>query len=301
MPEWFTPLLRVLVAIPSLGNFSTRNTSCQRFDTALAMAHPMTPPPIIKMLAWSMNSEYRKYKEEKRKLLAGKFGLPIILVVYSTVVSRKYFEIVSAVCFRSATSVLSVNSALSIFPMPSRLLVPTNCVKERRARHQPRLASVMHRVRSLFACFIPIAPQRSGAMRPVLVDRVEVNVKRPELLLVVLVVACHSPHGFKAGVRRRFALAHHFDDGVPARNLDVLLALAGRACRPHFIVHAAARPNDRRVPHAPRNFPRQSGSRRRGGNVPVRINSHARNRTGGRMRDDAFGVRDLFFISVEDC
>src|SRR6267378_5316227 len=115
MPEWFTPLLRVLVAIPSLGNFSTRNTSCQRFDTALAMAHPMTPPPIIKMLAWSMKSEYRKYKEEKRKLLAQKFGFPIILVVYSSVASRKYLEIVSAACFLSVTSVLSANSVLSIF------------------------------------------------------------------------------------------------------------------------------------------------------------------------------------------
>src|SRR5882762_4906531 len=158
MPEWFTPLLRVLVAIPSLGNFSTRNTSCQRFDTALAMAHPMTPPPTIKMLAWSMKSEYRKYKEEKRKLLARKFGLPIILAVYSSVVSRKYLEIVSAVCFLSVTSVLSVNSVLSIVPTPSRLLVPANRVKERRACHQPRFASVVHRVRSLFACFIPIAP-----------------------------------------------------------------------------------------------------------------------------------------------
>src|SRR6267143_10286 len=301
MPEWFTPLLRVLVAMPSFGNCSTRKTSCQRFDTALAMAHPMTPPPIIKMLAWSMNSEYRKYKEEKRKLLAQKFGFSIILVVYSSVVSRKYLEITSAVCFLSVTSVLSVNSVLSICPTPSRLLVPTNCVKERRARHQPRLASVVHRVRSLFACFISIAPQRSRPVHPVLVDRVEVNVKRPELPLVVLVVARDAAHGFQAGVRRRLALAHHFDDGVPARNLDVLLALAGRACRPHFIVHAAARPNDRRVPHAPRNFPRQSGSRRRGGNVSVRIDGHARNRARRRMRDDAFRVRDLFFISVEDC
>src|SRR5712664_3652869 len=49
--------VREPVAIPSLGNFSTRNTSCHRFDTASAMAQPMTPPPIIKMLAWSMNSE----------------------------------------------------------------------------------------------------------------------------------------------------------------------------------------------------------------------------------------------------
>src|SRR6267154_6053569 len=70
MPEWFTPLLRVLVAIPSFGYCSTRNTSCHRFETALAIAHPITPPPIIRMLAWSMNSEYRKWKKEKRELLA---------------------------------------------------------------------------------------------------------------------------------------------------------------------------------------------------------------------------------------
>src|SRR5260370_12513244 len=69
MPEWSTPLLRVLVAIPSLGNCSTRKTSCQRFETASAMAQPITPPPMIRMLAWSMNSEYRKWKKENRKIV----------------------------------------------------------------------------------------------------------------------------------------------------------------------------------------------------------------------------------------
>src|SRR5229473_515491 len=69
MPEWFTPLLRVLVAMPSFGNCSTRKTSCQRFDMALAMAQPITPPPMIRMLAWSMNSEYRKWKKENRKIV----------------------------------------------------------------------------------------------------------------------------------------------------------------------------------------------------------------------------------------
>src|SRR5580700_8913038 len=58
MPECTTPLLRELVAMPSLGYCSTRKTSCQRAETARAMAHPTTPPPIIKMLAWSMDLFY---------------------------------------------------------------------------------------------------------------------------------------------------------------------------------------------------------------------------------------------------
>src|SRR5258708_25652579 len=69
MPEWFTPLLRVLVAMPSFGNCSTRKTSCQRPETARAMAQPTTPPPIIRMLAWSMHSEYRNQKKENRKIV----------------------------------------------------------------------------------------------------------------------------------------------------------------------------------------------------------------------------------------
>src|ERR1700687_1596346 len=54
MPEWMTPLLRVLVAMPSLGFCSTRKTSWERWETAWAMAQPITPPPMIRMLAWSM-------------------------------------------------------------------------------------------------------------------------------------------------------------------------------------------------------------------------------------------------------
>src|SRR5713101_994453 len=69
MPEWITPLLRVLVAMPTLGNCSTRKTSCQRFETASAIAQPMTPPLIIRMLAGSMKTEYRKVKKENRKIV----------------------------------------------------------------------------------------------------------------------------------------------------------------------------------------------------------------------------------------
>src|SRR6266436_1441794 len=53
-----TPLFRELVAIPSLGFCSTRKTSCHRAETARAIAHPTTPPPIIKMFAWSMSPFY---------------------------------------------------------------------------------------------------------------------------------------------------------------------------------------------------------------------------------------------------
>src|ERR1700726_4923720 len=53
MPEWITPLLRVLAPIPNFGICSTRKTSLQRRDTARATAQPTTPPPIIKMFARS--------------------------------------------------------------------------------------------------------------------------------------------------------------------------------------------------------------------------------------------------------
>src|SRR5208282_3573685 len=58
MPECTTPLLRELVAIPSLGFCSTRKTSPHRAETARAIAQPTTPPPIIRMFAWSMNLFY---------------------------------------------------------------------------------------------------------------------------------------------------------------------------------------------------------------------------------------------------
>src|SRR5258708_25607240 len=53
MPEWMTPLLRVLAPIPNFGICSARKTSLQRCDTARATAQPTTPPPIITMFARS--------------------------------------------------------------------------------------------------------------------------------------------------------------------------------------------------------------------------------------------------------
>src|SRR6266849_9375865 len=103
----------------------------------------------------------------------------------------------------------------------------------------------MHGIRSLFAWFVAIAPERCSAVHAVLVEGVEIYVKRPEFFLVVLVVAGDAAQRFEAGVRGRFALAHHFDDGMAAGNLDVFLALARRTRGAHFIVHEAARANDR--------------------------------------------------------
>src|ERR1700738_387956 len=52
-----TPLLRVLVAMPSLGNCSTRKTSCHSRESASAIAQPRRPPPMMRMLVWSMGTD----------------------------------------------------------------------------------------------------------------------------------------------------------------------------------------------------------------------------------------------------
>src|ERR1017187_6851496 len=80
MPEWITPLLRVLAPMPSLGICSTRNTSLQRCETARATAQPTTPPPMMTMFARSTviriddlrqearGKEMRKQRERDEKL-----------------------------------------------------------------------------------------------------------------------------------------------------------------------------------------------------------------------------------------
>jgi len=45
-------LLRVLVAMPA-SEIARQKKSCQRSETARAMAQPITPPPMIRILAWS--------------------------------------------------------------------------------------------------------------------------------------------------------------------------------------------------------------------------------------------------------
>src|SRR3970040_2172951 len=54
MPEWTTPLLRVLVAMPSLGICSRRKTSSECAASSQASAQPTTPPPMMTTFARSM-------------------------------------------------------------------------------------------------------------------------------------------------------------------------------------------------------------------------------------------------------
>src|SRR5213082_2452269 len=91
-----------------------------------------------------------------------------------------------------------------------------------------------------------------------------------------------------------------FNDTATTEIYTVSDTLSLHDALPIFIVHAAARPDNRRIPHAPGNFPRQAGSRGGCGNVAIRIDGHAWNRTGRRMCDYALGVRYLFFIAVEN-
>src|ERR1700688_1040615 len=76
MPEWITPLLRVLAPMPSLGVCSTRNTSLQRCETTRATAQPTTPPPMMTMLARSMANRIDDLRGETKgqKKEAGKQG-----------------------------------------------------------------------------------------------------------------------------------------------------------------------------------------------------------------------------------
>src|SRR5229473_4151798 len=243
MPEWITPLFRVLVAMPSFGFCSTRNTSSHRCETACAIAQPITPPPIIRMFAWSI---------KKRLFL--------------------YF-ITSLLLFRAP-----------------------NLIEIRLALHKLRLAAIMHRILRALARFISVAPQRSASVNAILVERVEIDVKCSQFLLVVFVVARDSRQRLQARVGRRFPLPHHLDDGVPARNLDIFLALAGRARRAHLIVRATPGTNNRRVSHAPWNFPRQTGSRGGRGNVSLFVDRHARNRARGGIGNHPLRVREKRLI-----
>src|SRR6266403_989520 len=165
IPEWFTPLLRVLVAMPSFGNCSTRKTSCHFFETASAIAHPITPPPMIRIFAWSINPFF-----------------------------------------------------------PCALSVSIDFIEKRFAFNEPRLRAVMHRVHRVLLFLVVIAPKRCRTVHAVLVQRVEENVKRRELLLVAVVIAGDARQRFKARLLGRFPAPHHFNNRVPAGNLDVFLA-----------------------------------------------------------------------------
>src|ERR1700693_5636595 len=68
----------------------------------------------------------------------------------------------------------------------------SNLIEIRLALHQFPFTPIMHRVLRPLARFVSIAPQRSAPVHSILVQRVKVDVKRPQFLLVVLVVVRHA-------------------------------------------------------------------------------------------------------------
>src|SRR3990170_1134018 len=65
MPEWTTPLLRVLVAMPSLGICSRRKTSSECAASSQASAQPTTPPPMMTTFARSMGFRCPSVKDSR--------------------------------------------------------------------------------------------------------------------------------------------------------------------------------------------------------------------------------------------
>src|SRR5713226_8456986 len=156
--------------MPSFGYCSTRKMSCHLFETALAIAQPITPPPMIRMLAWSMKSEYRKLREENSRSLARRIGRLKLL--------RPYFQ-----------------------QLP-QLLIAAHRVKKGITPNQPRLRPIVNGIGSLFVRFIAIAPERSRAVHTVFVDGIKIDMKSSQLFLVVFVIVRDAAHGFQARVRR---------------------------------------------------------------------------------------------------
>src|SRR5229473_1598481 len=96
------------------------------------------------------------------------------------------------------------------------LLVAADFVEEGLAGNEAGFRAVMHGIRSLLARFVAVAPERSGAMRAVFVDSVEIDMEGAEFLFVVFVVVLDARQSFHAGIRGRFPLTHHFNNGVSA-------------------------------------------------------------------------------------
>ena len=87
---------------------------------------------------------------------------------------------------------------------------------------------------------------------------------------------------------------------MSAADFDVFLAFAGRARRTHLVVHIAARTDNRGISHASGYFPRKPGSRCGCRNITFSVHGHAGDCAGGRVRNDALGVSDLFLIAVKE-
>src|SRR5579871_3039350 len=191
--------------MPTRGFCSSRNTSCHFCETARAIEHPITPPPIISMFAWSIATRIIQFDRSENRQNTN---------------SHRDRKPQAPLC----SALVSVrNSWLG----GSELFVPANVVEERGAIHQLRLGPVVHRIRRMLGAIVRILPQRRRPVHAVLVDRVEENVKRAQLFLVVLVVVRDPRQRLKASILRRFPLAHLLDDRVPAADLDVLFAFSG--------------------------------------------------------------------------
>src|SRR3990172_503517 len=103
--------------------------------------------------------------------------------------------------------------------------------------------------------------ERRRAELAVLVDSVEREAE-PRLALLVqqprLGHRDHALQGFEARVGRLHAPAHALPGEECPTYLDVRFPAAGGAGRSHVVVGVLARPDQRRVAHAARNFPCQA-------------------------------------------
>ena|SRR5215510_6805781 len=85
-----------------------------------------------------------------------------------------------------------VQFPISIFDvLISILLVAAGFVEEWLAGSEAGFGAVVDRVGSLLF-LVAVAPERSGAMRAVFVERIEIDVEGAEFFLVVFVVVCNT-------------------------------------------------------------------------------------------------------------
>jgi hypothetical protein len=92
----------------------------------------------------------------------------------------------------------------------------------------------------------------------VLVQGIKIDVEGAELLFVIVVIARDAMQRFQARIGGRHTFAHHLDDGVAARNLDVFFALTGGTGAAHVAVYIKTGSDNRGIADTARNLPRQS-------------------------------------------